>query len=136
MSLFSQLCHYHRVVCLESPPSPSSLPLISQDHTLPSPSRTKAPLGRGRNTGLMEHHLLLWYGQGMTPRTWMDVPAMFNSTIRHHADFNAILCNTDDHHEIILLYPTRLNSDDHEPPVHHIALRHWTFPSTLSTPTL
>ena len=36
------------------------------------------------------HYLLLWYGQGMTPQMWMDVPAVSNSTICHHADFNVI----------------------------------------------
>ena len=67
-----KLCHHCSlltVVCLDPPPSLSSLLLISQDYTLPSPSRTKGPLARGRNTGLLGHHLLLWYGQDMTP--WM-----------------------------------------------------------------
>jgi len=80
-----------------------------------------------------ENHL---FGQGMTPPTWMDIPAIFNSTIYSSPRLCQCRTNTDDRHKTIPLYPTRLNSDDHEPPLHHIALRRWTFHSTLSTPTL
>ncbi|KIK04822.1 hypothetical protein K443DRAFT_120804 [Laccaria amethystina LaAM-08-1] len=52
----------------------------------------------------------LWYGQGMTPRTWMDVPAILQ---QHYSSPRRFQChaNTHDCHETIPLYPTLLNSE-------------------------
>ena len=66
------------IFCLDSPLSQSSLLLIFQDYTLPSPSRTKAPLGRGRNTGLIGHcssfgMVRAWH-HGCE---WMFLPVLF-----------------------------------------------------------
>lgn len=74
------------------PSSASRLLLISQDYTLPSssPSRTKAPLGGGRNTGLIGHHLLLCLGRDTANGNGCSCNPQQHYSICHHTDFNVI----------------------------------------------
>ena len=97
---------------------------ISQDYTVPSPRRTKSPLGRGRNTGfIVSPPPLVWSGQDT-----VDMNECSCSLQQHYWSPHQFQCHTN---KVISLHPTCLNSDNKKPPVHQISLCCWTFHSTL-----